>query len=92
MTLDSTATVVLVHGAWHGAWCWDRVVDRLSVAGIAAVAVDLPCHGADDGLLSDLCGDAARVGEVLDRLDSPTVLVVTPMAVRSLLRPVTIRR
>lgn len=22
-------TVVLVHGGWHGAWCWDRVVDEL---------------------------------------------------------------
>jgi hypothetical protein len=25
--------VVLVHGAWHGAWCWSRVVPLLAAAG-----------------------------------------------------------
>ena len=24
---------VLVHGAWHGGWCWSRVADRLRSAG-----------------------------------------------------------
>ncbi|MEQ8334635.1 alpha/beta fold hydrolase [Nisaea sp.] len=27
------ATYVLVHGAWHGGWCWRRVADRLRAAG-----------------------------------------------------------
>jgi hypothetical protein len=27
------ATFVLVHGAWHGGWCWRRVVPRLRAAG-----------------------------------------------------------
>jgi pimeloyl-ACP methyl ester carboxylesterase len=26
-------TYVLVHGAWHGGWCWRRVADRLQAAG-----------------------------------------------------------
>ncbi len=26
-------TFVLVHGAWHGGWCWARVADRLRAAG-----------------------------------------------------------
>lgn len=26
-------TFVLVHGAWHGGWCWRRVTDRLQEAG-----------------------------------------------------------
>src|ERR1700733_5329955 len=26
-------TFVLVHGAWHGGWCWSRVADRLRGAG-----------------------------------------------------------
>ena len=25
-------TYVLVHGAWHGGWCWARVADRLRAA------------------------------------------------------------
>jgi pimeloyl-ACP methyl ester carboxylesterase len=26
-------TLVLVHGAWHGGWCWQRVADRLRGGG-----------------------------------------------------------
>jgi alpha/beta hydrolase family protein len=26
-------TFVLVHGAWHGGWCWERVADRLRGCG-----------------------------------------------------------
>ncbi len=28
-----SATFVLVHGAWHGGWCWQRVNDRLTALG-----------------------------------------------------------
>lgn len=70
-----TATVVLVHGAWHGAWCFDRVLPLLADAGIDAVAVDLPGHGADAGPLGDLHGDAARVRAVIDELDGDVVLL-----------------
>lgn len=30
---DAGKTFVLVHGAWHGGWCWVRVADRLRAAG-----------------------------------------------------------
>lgn len=33
----------LIHGAWHGAWCWDRLIPELERRGHRAVAVDLPC-------------------------------------------------
>jgi pimeloyl-ACP methyl ester carboxylesterase len=29
----SAKTFVLVHGAWHGGWCWPRVADRLRTHG-----------------------------------------------------------
>jgi pimeloyl-ACP methyl ester carboxylesterase len=38
-------TFVLVHGAWHGAWCWAAVVNQLEKLGDRAFAVDLPGHG-----------------------------------------------
>jgi pimeloyl-ACP methyl ester carboxylesterase len=68
-------TVVLVHGAWHGAWCWERVTPGLSARGLRPIALDLPGHGADESGLTDLHGDAARVVETLDVLDEPALLV-----------------
>ena len=68
-------TVLLVHGAWHGAWAWDRVLARLRSAGVEALAVDLPGHGGDPVAFGDLHGDAARVRQELDRMGRDVVLV-----------------
>lgn len=38
---DETVTVVLVHGANHGPWCWDRVVPMLRDRGLRVVTPDL---------------------------------------------------
>jgi pimeloyl-ACP methyl ester carboxylesterase len=27
------APVLLLHGFWHGAWCWSEVLARLTAAG-----------------------------------------------------------
>ncbi len=72
---SGTSTIVLVHGAWHGAWCWKFVLERLKSAGANAIAIDLPGHGDDPGPLGDLHADAARVTDVLDELAGPVVLV-----------------
>jgi pimeloyl-ACP methyl ester carboxylesterase len=45
--METVNTYVLVHGGWHGAWCWNRVVSLLEDAGQKVVARDLPGHGAD---------------------------------------------
>jgi surfactin synthase thioesterase subunit len=42
-------TFGLVHGAWHGAWCWDLVAAELRGRGHRAVAVDLPSEDPDAG-------------------------------------------
>ncbi|WSQ45318.1 alpha/beta hydrolase [Streptomyces sp. NBC_01220] len=34
-------TFVLVHGAWHGSWAWERVTPILLAAGVRVVAPDL---------------------------------------------------
>jgi pimeloyl-ACP methyl ester carboxylesterase len=67
--------VLLVHGAWHGAWCWEQVIAGLAGRDILGVAVDLPGHGADSGVLSDLHGDAERVRHALDGFTEPVILV-----------------
>ncbi|MCB0998892.1 MAG: alpha/beta hydrolase [Acidimicrobiales bacterium] len=67
--------VVLVHGAWHGAWCWATLQDRLDRRGIASLAIDLPGHGASTSPATDLHGHAAHVADVVTRWGRPTVLV-----------------
>jgi pimeloyl-ACP methyl ester carboxylesterase len=42
---DMANEYVLVHGACHGAWCWDEVATRLRAKGHRVVALDLPGHG-----------------------------------------------
>ena len=72
---DGPPTVVLVHGAWHGAWCWDHAIAAIAADGIQALAIDLPGHGNDPGPLSDLHGDATHLRAVLDSLGGPVILV-----------------
>jgi pimeloyl-ACP methyl ester carboxylesterase len=36
------AHFVLIHGAWHGSWCWAGLVDALEARGHSAWAPDLP--------------------------------------------------
>jgi hypothetical protein len=40
---------VLIHGAWHGGWCWEGVVRELVKAGHTAEAPTMPGHNPDDG-------------------------------------------
>jgi pimeloyl-ACP methyl ester carboxylesterase len=42
-----TKTFILVHGAWHGAWCWHKLTPLLQAAGARVVAPDLPSMGSD---------------------------------------------
>ena len=58
------ANFVLVHGAVHGGWCWERVVPLLEVSPRVeeVVAIDLVGHGArvEEKPLGDIClGDYA---------------------------------
>jgi alpha-beta hydrolase superfamily lysophospholipase len=38
------ARFVLVHGAWHGGWCWERLAAELRERGHEVSAPDLPCE------------------------------------------------
>jgi pimeloyl-ACP methyl ester carboxylesterase len=69
-----TKPIVLVHGAFHGAWCWRPVVEGLRAAGAQVEAIDLPGHGASEAPMSDLYGDAAAVRQALEALDQPAIL------------------
>ncbi|MGY1500759.1 alpha/beta fold hydrolase [Streptomyces sp. QTS52] len=59
--------VLLVHGAHHGAWCWEEVTDRLREAAVRSRAIDLPLTSlADDTeTVRSAVEEAARQGPVL---------------------------
>jgi pimeloyl-ACP methyl ester carboxylesterase len=64
---------VLIHGGFHGAWCWQRLIPQIERLGHSAIAIDLPQHGerAQDPTSSvKERGDA-----ILDVLESGDVLV-----------------
>ena len=71
------AVFVLVHGAWHGAWCFEKLVPALEARGHRAVAPDLPGHGADPAPPGEVkfADYVARVGHVLGREPQPAVLL-----------------
>jgi pimeloyl-ACP methyl ester carboxylesterase len=71
------STFVLIHGGWHGAWCWDRIAPLLEQAGHEVVSFDLPGHGEDrtPAVEVTLEGYTERVVETLDALPEPVILV-----------------
>jgi pimeloyl-ACP methyl ester carboxylesterase len=83
------ATFALVHGAWHGAWCWESLAPLLRQAGHEVVAMDLPI---EDGSASfddyadvvcaslDGCGDdVVVVGHSFGGLTIPLVAARRPV-------------
>lgn len=71
------ATFVLVHGSWHGAWCWERLLPLLTRRGHRAVALDLPGHGEDrtPHYRATLASYARRVRDVAREVDGRPLLV-----------------
>jgi pimeloyl-ACP methyl ester carboxylesterase len=37
--------VILVHGFWHGSWCWSPVAEQLAARAVPSIAIDLDGHG-----------------------------------------------
>jgi pimeloyl-ACP methyl ester carboxylesterase len=71
------ARIVLVHGAFSGAWTWEPVIPALEAAGHDVTAIDLPGSGEDQTPAEEVTLDsyAARVTEALEAGDEPAVLV-----------------
>jgi pimeloyl-ACP methyl ester carboxylesterase len=77
------ATVVLVHGACHGGWCWEPIVPLLERQGHAVAAPDLPCDDPAAGVpeyvdavissIAPASTDVVLVGHSLAGLTIPAV-------------------
>ena len=83
------STFVLVHGAWHGAWCWERLAPELEARGHESIAMDLPI---EDGsatfedhakVVVDAAGgagdDVVLVGHSLAGMVIPLVAAARPV-------------
>jgi len=61
---------VLVHGAWHGAWCWQRIVAPLWAAGHRAFAVTLTGSGERVHLLGPTISLETHIADVANTLEA----------------------
>jgi pimeloyl-ACP methyl ester carboxylesterase len=82
-------TFALVHGAWHGAWCWDRLVPELAAGGHRVLADDLRCEDVSAGCreyaeivlgsLADTPDDVVLVGHSAGGLTLPLIAAARPV-------------
>lgn len=77
-----TKTLVLVHGAFHGPWCWQPLMERLEQQAVRCVAVDLNRGGLEadrqalQAEVDRLIDEGCRVSVIGHSLGcSPTVLL-----------------
>jgi len=68
---------VLVHGAWQGAWCWDKIAPLLADAGHGVHTLDLPGLGEDQTPIADVTLDSyvTAVIDLISPIAQPVVLV-----------------
>ena len=62
--------IVLVHGAWHGAWCWSRVLPLLRSAGVQCHAVTLTGVGERVHLLAPTVDLHTHIQDVIGLIEA----------------------
>ena len=69
--------LLLLHGAWQGAWAWDALMPHLRDAGMQAAAIDFPGGGRDATPDAHISLDAyvARSAEAIREVGAPAILV-----------------
>jgi hypothetical protein len=71
--------LLLIHGAWHGAWCWEPAMRDLAERGFETHAISLRGHGESDRApLFNLCGVDDYLSDIRRAIAaiSPTPIVV----------------
>jgi len=63
-------TYVLVHGGWHGGWCWRRVAHALGLGGDVVYTPTLTGLGERAHLLSPAVGLETHIRDVLGVLET----------------------
>ena len=60
------ATFLLVHGAWHGGWCWRRVSDLLEKQGHKVIAPTMTGLGERSHLLDARINLATHIADIVN--------------------------
>ena len=68
---------ILVHGAYHGKWCWDKVVPILEKEGNQVYAIDLPGHGNDNTSPEDVTLELyqKKILQTINSIDGQVTLI-----------------
>lgn len=65
-----TFPIVLVHGAWHGGWCWDKVRPLLEAAGHRVLTPTLSGLADGEPLRSPVPSLATHVADIVDLVEA----------------------
>jgi pimeloyl-ACP methyl ester carboxylesterase len=70
------STYLLIHGAWHGGWCWRKVLPLLEAKKHKVLAPDLPGHGDDKTATASvtLKSYVDRICEIASAQTEPVIL------------------
>lgn len=70
-------TFILIHGSWHSAWNWHKVVPLLEKEGHKAFAIDLPGMGRDKTYISKvkMKTTVEKICQLIDSIEGKVILV-----------------
>jgi pimeloyl-ACP methyl ester carboxylesterase len=70
-------TFILIHGSWHSAWNWHKVLPLLKQQGHEAIALDLPGMGRDKTPINEITmrSTVEKICAVIDSIDGSVILV-----------------
>jgi len=70
-------TYILIHGSWHSAWNWHKVVPLIEKAGHQAIAIDLPGMGRDKTPIQEvkMKTTVEKICRIIDSIPSKVILI-----------------
>jgi pimeloyl-ACP methyl ester carboxylesterase len=70
-------TFILIHGSWHSAWNWHKVIPVLQQQRHKAIAIDLPGMGRDKTAINEvkMASTVQKICTLIDSIEGKVILV-----------------
>lgn len=70
-------TFILIHGSWHSAWNWHKVITILEKQGHKIIAIDLPGMGRDKPPIQEvkMQSTVEKICKLIDSIEDKVILV-----------------